>query len=91
VQLQQVLLNLVINACDAMAGLAGERKLTIISRSLADTEVEFSVWDIGPGLPPGALSRSSSPSSPPSPTAWAWAVGVQDDREKPWRPHLGRG
>lgn len=50
VQLQQVLLNLVINACDAMASLAGERKLTIMSRSLDEREVEFSVWDNGPGL-----------------------------------------
>ena len=50
VQLQQVLLNLVINACDAMASLPGERKLTIMSRSLDEKEVEFSVWDNGPGL-----------------------------------------
>jgi signal transduction histidine kinase len=41
--------------------LAGERKLTIISRSLADTEVEFSVWDIGPGLPPGSLEQVFEP------------------------------
>jgi len=50
VQLQQVLLNLVINACDAMSSLVGERKLTIMSRSLGEAEVEFSVWDNGPGL-----------------------------------------
>jgi two-component system sensor kinase FixL len=61
VQLQQVLLNLVINACDAMAGLSGERKLTIISRSLGDDEVEFSVWDIGPGLAAGSLEQVFEP------------------------------
>ena len=61
VQLQQVLLNLVINACDAMAGLAGERKLTIMSRSLGDDEVEFSVWDVGPGLAASSLEKVFEP------------------------------
>jgi two-component system sensor kinase FixL len=61
VQLQQVLLNLVINACDAMAGLAGERKLTIISRCLGEEEVEFSVWDIGPGLATASLEEVFEP------------------------------
>jgi signal transduction histidine kinase len=61
VQLQQVLLNLVINACDAMAGLPGERKLTIISRSLGEDEVEFSVWDVGPGLPADSLEQVFEP------------------------------
>jgi two-component system sensor kinase FixL len=61
VQLQQVLLNLVINACDAMAGLAGERKLTIVSRALGEAEVGFSVWDIGPGVEHGSLDRVFEP------------------------------
>jgi two-component system sensor kinase FixL len=61
VQLQQVLLNLVINACDAMASLAGERKLTIMSRSLGEQEVEFSVWDIGPGLKPESVEQVFEP------------------------------
>jgi two-component system sensor kinase FixL len=62
VQLQQVLLNLVINACDAMAGLPGERKLTIMSRAVVErAEVEFSVWDIGAGVSSGNLERVFEP------------------------------
>jgi len=61
VQLQQVLLNLVINGCDAMAAITGERKLSIMSRSIGAKEVEFSVWDIGPGLAIGSHERVFEP------------------------------
>jgi PAS domain S-box-containing protein len=61
VQLQQVLLNLVINACDAMANLAGERRLCICSRRLAGDEVEFAVCDIGPGIAPERLEQVFEP------------------------------
>jgi len=49
------------HACDAMAGLPGERKLTIISRCVGDAEVEFSVWDIGPGLATASLEQVFEP------------------------------
>jgi signal transduction histidine kinase len=52
VQLRQVILNLVVNACDAMSGVpVGRRKLTIESRRLTEAEVEVSVADSGPGFP----------------------------------------
>jgi C4-dicarboxylate-specific signal transduction histidine kinase len=50
VQLRQVLLNLVINACDAMADVpADTRRLTIESRTMAE-EVEVSLTDSGAGF-----------------------------------------
>lgn len=51
VQLQQVVLNLVLNACDAMSEEpVDQRKLTIQSRRMAGNEVEISVVDTGPGF-----------------------------------------
>jgi C4-dicarboxylate-specific signal transduction histidine kinase len=51
VELQQVLLNLVMNACDAMAANAPEaRRLTIRTRLMEETWVQISVMDSGPGF-----------------------------------------
>jgi len=51
VQLRQVLLNLILNSCDAMAERpAGERILTIATTTETDT-VAFSISDNGRGVP----------------------------------------
>ena len=53
-QLQQVLINLMVNAADAMAGLQTEdRRMTIETRLRADGWRELAVRDIGPGVAPG--------------------------------------
>jgi PAS domain S-box-containing protein len=59
-QLQQVLLNLVMNACDAMAGQA-TRRLRIGTRRVASDRVEFSVADCGLGIPQDELERIFEP------------------------------
>jgi two-component system sensor kinase FixL len=52
VQIQQVLLNLIINALDAMEGLPpAERRITISTRSDKGDVVEVNVRDFGTGLP----------------------------------------
>jgi signal transduction histidine kinase len=52
VQLQQVLINLVVNACDAMRELpAAERKLVLRTAATDRGEVQLSVVDRGCGLP----------------------------------------
>jgi PAS domain S-box-containing protein len=52
VQIQQVLLNLIINALDAMEGLPpAERRIIIRTRSDKGDVVEVSVRDFGTGLP----------------------------------------
>jgi len=62
VQLRQVVLNLVMNACDAMADVpADRRRLTIESRGLTADEVEVSVADSGPGFPDEMLSHAFEP------------------------------
>ena len=50
VQLQQVMMNLIMNAIDAMADVDGSRELVITSRS-EDGNVRVSVSDSGVGLP----------------------------------------
>jgi PAS domain S-box-containing protein len=58
VQLQQVLLNLVMNACDAMLGAATDtRQLTIRTGLSEDGSVRVSVIDSGPGIPPDKLEQ----------------------------------
>jgi C4-dicarboxylate-specific signal transduction histidine kinase len=57
VQLQQVLLNLIINAIEAMREVGeAERELLVSSRSEPDG-VSVEVRDSGPGFAPGALER----------------------------------
>jgi C4-dicarboxylate-specific signal transduction histidine kinase len=62
VELQQVLLNLVVNACDAMAAIAPEaRRLTVCTRVLEKTWVQISVIDSGPGFAAEQYERLFEP------------------------------
>jgi PAS domain S-box-containing protein len=63
VQLQQVLLNLIVNACEAMsASPPDERRLTIVTRPTEDGRAfECTVADRGSGIPAGDLERIFEP------------------------------
>ena len=62
VQLQQVMLNLIVNACEAMAGVSsGERKLRIATSEDGDEHVHVSVQDTGPGVAPEIRDRLFEP------------------------------
>jgi PAS domain S-box-containing protein len=52
VQLQQVMMNLIMNAIDAMKDVAGRRELAIKSQPAEDEHLMVSVSDTGVGLPP---------------------------------------
>ena len=58
VQLQQVMINLIINAIEAMAGAGdGPRELTIVSGLDDADDVVVEMQDTGPGLDPEKLDR----------------------------------
>jgi PAS domain S-box-containing protein len=62
VQLQQVLLNLVMNACDAMNGnTPADRQLVVRTELCADKNVRVSVADGGAGLAPDKLEQVFMP------------------------------
>ena len=60
VQLGQVVVNLLMNACEALALVDGPRKLAVITRVVAD-RVEVAVSDNGPGLQPEIADRLFEP------------------------------
>jgi C4-dicarboxylate-specific signal transduction histidine kinase len=58
VQLQQVMLNLIVNAIQSMSGVeGGNRELHISTESIEPEGVCVAVRDTGPGLSPESLSR----------------------------------
>ncbi len=62
VQLMQVLLNLLSNACDAMnEAPAAKRRLTISTRQAPGRQVEVTVADKGIGIPSGRLEKIFEP------------------------------
>jgi CheY-like chemotaxis protein len=60
-QLQQVLVNLITNAKQAMAEREGERRLTVTMGRLGDDRVQVRVTDCGPGIPADLLPRIFDP------------------------------
>jgi signal transduction histidine kinase len=61
IQLQQVLLNLITNAIDAMAAKDGPRVLCVKSEVRPDGLVEVSVEDTGTGIGPQDIDRVFNP------------------------------
>lgn len=61
VQLQQVLINLLMNACDAMATLAPDARLVTVTTAAAADQVQVSIADHGPGIPDDMLARIFDP------------------------------
>ena len=62
VQLQQVLLNLVLNACEAMTScIPPDRRLSLTATGDAEGNLRFSVRDCGTGIPPNLIDRLFEP------------------------------
>jgi two-component system sensor kinase FixL len=89
VQLEQVLANLIRNAIDAMAELAGERILRITAARRRRLRGAGRLRP-GPGSPRPSGPTPSRPSSPPSPMAWARPADLPHHRRESWRAFVGR-
>lgn len=61
IQLQQVILNLIVNAMDAMSGMPSVERRIIVSTARDDDNAELSVSDVGPGIPAGKLKEVFEP------------------------------
>lgn len=61
VQLQQVLLNLILNGCDAMEALPAHERLLRIATWTEGMVVRLAVTDVGCGLPEGEADRVFQP------------------------------
>ena len=61
VLLQQVLVNFLMNAMDAMAATPSGRRHITISGAVRRAEAEVSVRDTGPGMPPDLIGRLFTP------------------------------
>jgi len=61
VQMQQVLLNLLLNACDAISPDALDRRVTISTAAGADDTVELSLADRGTGILPEEMQHIFEP------------------------------
>ena len=73
VQLQQVILNLIMNAAEAMGDLGEERRELLIStRTDAAGGVLVAVRNSGRASTPQVRTAFSRPSTPPSPPVWGW-------------------
>src|ERR1700759_5127459 len=73
VQLQQVVLNLILNAVEAMSSVDAVRRELLISTERSEArEVLVAVSDSGPGIDPEHRERVFDSSTPPSPAEWGW-------------------
>lgn len=61
VQLQQILINLVMNACDAMASLSAPERRITVRTALIDECVQVSVIDCGMGIASASLEKIFQP------------------------------
>lgn len=61
IQLQQVLLNLINNACEAMDVAGSARTLTIKTAPSSDGYIQIFVIDCGPGIPAERMTRIFEP------------------------------
>jgi len=73
IQLQQVILNLIVNAMDAMSSMpVAERHITVWTHR-SDDFAETSISHTGPALRPTSSPACSSRFFRPNRRAWAWA------------------
>jgi len=88
IQLQQVILNLIVNAMDAMSGLpAADRRVTI--RTMRDDKLlEVSIADRGPGIPAENLKQVFEPLFTTKPGGMGMGLSIARTILEAHRGHL---
>jgi len=76
VELQQVVLNLIINAVEAISNVAEGPRELLISTARAGTDVLVTVRDSGPGLPAEDLDRIFEPFHTTKPTGLGMGLSI---------------
>ena len=77
VQLQQVILNLIVNAVEAMSGIADAPHELLITTGLDESSgVLVSVRDTGPGLAPATVERLFEPFYTTKPTGLGMGLSI---------------
>jgi signal transduction histidine kinase len=77
VQIQQVIINLIVNACDAMEGVPiGDRRLWIGTSVSPASGVELTVRDSGPGIDEAMLPRIFEPFISSKPTGLGLGLSI---------------
>ena len=90
VQLQQVALNVIINAVQAMSDAEGPRELTITTAQAEPNGVLVAVKDTGPGLAPASSRAALRPVLHDEARRFGdGAVDLPFDRRSSWRPVVG--
>ena len=80
VQIQQVLVNLIKNAIDAIAGEGRDDGLVAISiRQAPENRVEFSVRDNGPGVGPEFVAKVFEPLATTKPSGLGLGLAISSD------------
>jgi C4-dicarboxylate-specific signal transduction histidine kinase len=73
IQLQQVMLNLLVNAIEATAPMSvGTRIIRVESRAHGANEVAVAMTDSGAGIPPPAMERLFDPFYTTKTGEWVW-------------------
>ncbi|HEY7698028.1 MAG TPA: ATP-binding protein, partial [Vicinamibacteria bacterium] len=76
VQIQQVLVNLILNALEATSDVSREDGEVLVRTSLVDGEVEVRVEDRGPGLPEGLEARIFEPFQSTKPDGMGMGLSI---------------
>jgi two-component system, LuxR family, sensor kinase FixL len=75
-QIQQVVLNLVHNAIEALAETVAGLREIVVSTAQRDSHVEISICDSGPGLAPGIAPRLFEPFCTSKPTGTGLGLAI---------------
>ncbi len=76
IQIEQVLVNLIRNAVEAMTDAPADRKTLTISASLTDVEVVLALTDSGRGLSPEVAGRLFQPYQTTKPNGMGLGLAV---------------